>query len=94
MKRSLTLLALACALTGLHALPAAAAEANGTRGDLKKADRNGDGRITREEARGLPRLEKNFDRIDTNNDGALTQDELAAARKRAAEQKKAGAPAS
>lgn len=53
----------------------------------KKVDLDGDGKISRDEAKGYARLEKGFDRIDTNKDGFLSRDELAAARK-AAEAKK------
>ncbi|MGN6093650.1 MAG: hypothetical protein ACTHOL_14965 [Luteibacter jiangsuensis] len=47
---------------------------------------HGDGFIDRKEAEaGLPRIAKNFDKIDTNQDGKLSTDELkqaAAARQR------------
>lgn len=44
---------------------------------LKAADTNGDGFIDRQEAEaGLPRIAKNFDKIDTNQDGKLSADEL------------------
>lgn len=54
---------------------------------LKAADANGDGFIDRKEAEaGLPRIAKNFDKIDTDQDGKLSADELkqaaAAARQR------------
>jgi Ca2+-binding EF-hand superfamily protein len=42
---------------------------------LAKYDRDGDGRISRAEARGTP-LERVFDRIDLNEDGFLTREEL------------------
>ena len=48
---------------------------------LKAADKDGDGRISREEAAALPHLAKNFDRLDTNKDGFISRDELQAARK-------------
>jgi len=77
MLRLLTPITLAVALACAGALPAAhAADAPAAKAERKKADRDGDGRITREEARGFPRLEKNFDRIDTNKDGSLSQEEL------------------
>ncbi len=89
MLRLLTPITLAVALACAGALPAAhAADAPTAKAERKKADRDGDGRITREEARGFPRLEKNFDRIDTNQDGSLSQEELAAARQKAADRKK------
>ncbi|WP_448101987.1 hypothetical protein [Luteibacter jiangsuensis] len=44
---------------------------------LKAADANGDGFIDRQEAEaGLPRIAKNFDKIDTNQDGKLSPSEL------------------
>ncbi len=49
---------------------------------FKKADANGDGRLSREEAdKGMPAVARNFDRIDANKDGAVTVQELEAARK-------------
>lgn len=39
-------------------------------------DTNGDGKISREEARTMPRLAQEFDRLDTNKDGYLTRDEM------------------
>jgi hypothetical protein len=41
-----------------------------------QADANGDGIITREEAKGHRRLEANFDELDTNKDGQLDAAEL------------------
>jgi len=49
---------------------------------FKKADTNGDGRISREEAqKGMPQLAREFDRIDANKDGMATLEELEAALK-------------
>jgi len=49
---------------------------------FKRADANGDGRLSREEARkSMPQLARDFDRIDANKDGFVTTEELAAARK-------------
>ena len=49
---------------------------------FKKADTNGDGRLSREEAqKGMPQLARDFDRIDANKDGMVTLEELEAARK-------------
>ena len=47
-------------------------------GGFKAIDTNGDGQISRDEAKGHAWLEKNFDQIDTNHDGQLSKDELAA----------------
>lgn len=46
--------------------------------DASQVDRNGDGRITREEASQLPPLAKEFDRIDANRDDILDREEIAA----------------
>ena len=47
---------------------------------LKKADTDGDGRLSRAEAAKMPKLAEHFDQIDTNKDGYLSQEELQAAR--------------
>ena len=49
---------------------------------LKAADKDGDGRISREEAIALPRLAKHFDEIDTNKDGFITKEEMKAWRQK------------
>jgi hypothetical protein len=46
------------------------------RASFKAHDRNGDGRITREELRGDVRLEPLFDEIDINRDEQITAEEL------------------
>ncbi|HEX7649315.1 MAG TPA: EF-hand domain-containing protein [Noviherbaspirillum sp.] len=45
---------------------------------FRTADKNGDGALTREEAKaaGLDRIVQHFDRIDANKDGKVTIDEL------------------
>ncbi len=49
---------------------------------FKRADTNGDGRLSREEAqKSMPQLARDFDRIDANKDGMVTLEELEAARK-------------
>lgn len=46
---------------------------------LKAADKNGDGKISREEANAsLPRIAAHFDEIDTNKDGFITKEEMRA----------------
>lgn len=45
---------------------------------LKAADTNGDGMISRDEAKALPKLAAHFDEIDANGDGQITRDELKA----------------
>ena len=49
---------------------------------FRKADANGDGQISREEAqKGMPLLARDFDRIDANKDGMVTLEETEAALK-------------
>ena len=43
---------------------------------FKRADTNGDGKISREEAAKLPGIAARFDELDKNKDGVLTPDEL------------------
>jgi Ca2+-binding EF-hand superfamily protein len=67
--------------------PAAHAGGEGGRGKhaqkahqrLKEADKDHDGRISRSEAEAsMPRLAKNFDRIDADKDGFVTREEMRA----------------
>lgn len=51
---------------------------------MQAIDKNGDGKISRDEAAAYPRLAKHFDAIDANKDGFLTPDEMKAARQKAA----------
>ncbi len=41
------------------------------------ADLDHDGLLTRDEAKGMPRVLKNFDEIDANHDGKVSLQELA-----------------
>jgi Ca2+-binding EF-hand superfamily protein len=45
-------------------------------------DKDGDGKLSRAEAKAAPRLSDGFDRIDANGDGFLVKDELRAAREK------------
>jgi Ca2+-binding EF-hand superfamily protein len=49
---------------------------------MQEADKNKDGLISREEAKSMPRLEKNFDAIDVNKDNQLSKEELTAFREK------------
>jgi len=69
----------ALGLVSAAVIAVAAPEGRGPMGDrLKQADTNGDGMISREEAKALPRLLKDFDAIDANHDGQISADELRA----------------
>lgn len=46
---------------------------------LAQADKDGDGKISREEAAAMPRMAKNFDKLDANKDGFISKDEMKAA---------------
>jgi len=55
---------------------------------FKQADANGDGMLSRDEAKSLPMVSRHFDEIDANHDGQVTADELRAWHARAREQRK------
>jgi Ca2+-binding EF-hand superfamily protein len=72
----------------LAALPPSLATAAGA-GDsmeqaFKKADKDHDGSLDREEAKALPRVAKNFDQIDTDKSGTVTLAEIYASAKKVA----------
>jgi len=47
--------------------------------EFKKADADGDGAISKAEAdKGMPRLARDFDKLDANKDGKVTPDEMRA----------------
>jgi Ca2+-binding EF-hand superfamily protein len=60
---------------------------------FRQADKDGDGSLSKPEAEaGMPRLAKDFDAIDANKDGKITQEELRAyGAKRHAHMKERGA---
>ncbi|HET9652989.1 MAG TPA: EF-hand domain-containing protein, partial [Usitatibacter sp.] len=62
-----------------------ASHRHGHGGFFKKLDKDGDGRISRDEAAAAPRLAQHFDAIDADPDGFLTRDELEAAHRARAE---------
>ncbi len=80
MKYFATLAALGIASAAVLAV--AAPEGREGRGHgmerIKQADTNGDGMISREEAKALPRILEHFSEIDANGDGQITADELRA----------------
>lgn len=74
---------------GVHA-----AEGKGEHGKhgadrFKQADKDGDGKLSKDEAAAMPRLAKQFDQVDTNKDGFLSKDELQAMRAKHGEHRQA-----
>lgn len=87
-----TALAAATALFIPHLV--ASAEEHGSRMEahFKAADKDNDGSLTREEAKSMPRVTKNFDVIDADKSGTVTLAELqATTRKMAKEMHERGA---
>ena len=80
MKSILALTAVALASVTTLALAQSTPGAERHRGAfmerLKAADTNGDGMLSKDEAKALPHIAKNFDAIDANHDGQVTGDEL------------------
>ena len=67
-------LAMAQSATNMPPPPANAAEVEAR---FKVADANGDGKLTREEAKGtMPRLAMAWEKIDVDNKGYITLDQL------------------
>ena len=67
-------LAMAQSATNMPPPPANAAEVEAR---FKAADANGDGKLTREEAKGtMPRLAMAWEKIDVDNKGYITLDQL------------------
>jgi Ca2+-binding EF-hand superfamily protein len=63
---------------------AVSAEEHGARMEahFKAADKDNDGSLTREEAKAMPRVLKNFDAIDVDKSGTVSLAELQAAKKK------------
>lgn len=81
MAPAIFLLTLFTAIVCTTAAQAAASSANSRAGQFEswfRADSDGDGRLSREEAQRLPRLARRFDRIDRNADGFITGPEVRA----------------
>jgi|LauGreDrversion4_2_1035121.scaffolds.fasta_scaffold117024_2 Ca2+-binding EF-hand superfamily protein len=62
----------------LWSLPVAAVLAFGANVDKRfaEADKDGDGKLTREEAEAMPRVSKNFDKLDADKQGYVTLAQL------------------
>ncbi|MBC8008190.1 MAG: EF-hand domain-containing protein [Prolixibacteraceae bacterium] len=43
---------------------------------FKSADKDNDGKLTKDEAKAMPRVAKNFDAIDTDKDGTVSEKEI------------------
>lgn len=90
----MTVSRLATALAAVIALLipqiAVSAEEDGGRMEaaFKKADTDGNGSLTREEAKALPRVAKTFDAIDGDKSGSVTLDEIHAAMKEKGKEKR------
>ena len=82
MKSVLTLTAAALASAAVIALAAPEGAGGHRHGAMlervKAADTDGNGLVSRDEAKALPMIAKHFDEIDANGDGQLSPDELRA----------------
>jgi hypothetical protein len=85
-RHAAAVLALSALAFGAHAqgaMPAkpaqAATPAESVSAGFKRADLNGDGKLSREEAARVPALADKFDAADKNKDGQLDLDEVTAA---------------
>ncbi len=85
--RSVTLLAgltlgaaSAAMAQNMPAKPAAPSDAE-ISATFKQADKNGDGKLSRQEAAALPAVADNYDKVDANADGSISADEFTKAMK-------------
>ena len=81
-------IALAAAVVLSNPLLALSADDHGARMEtrFKAADKDNDGSLTREEAKGMPRVAKNFDAIDADKSGTVTLVEIQASMKKMAKE--------
>jgi hypothetical protein len=83
LRIGLALVLVATAATGVFAQQADAGRGRQMAAELQKrftaADSNGDGKLTRDEAKaGMPFVYKHYDEIDTGKTGAITMRDIAA----------------
>lgn len=78
MFTKITVTALLASAALLAPVFSAQAEEKGARLEaaFKKADKDNDGTLTRDEAKAMPRVAKNFDAIDTDKDGTVSEKEI------------------
>lgn len=78
MYAKLTMTALLASAAVLAPAFSAHAEEKGARLEaaFKKADKDNDGTLTKDEAKSMPRVAKNFDAIDTDKDGTVSLAEI------------------
>jgi Ca2+-binding EF-hand superfamily protein len=76
--RAIVAVMAACVILAATATVAATGNKEHGRHAMQKIDANGDGKISLEESKNYPRLNKNFDAIDANKDGFLDRDEMKA----------------
>jgi EF hand len=68
----------AAALAVTLAMPAVAQAPSAAEAAFKRADANGDGKLTKEEAARLPAIAAKFEELDKDKDGALSMSEFTA----------------
>ncbi len=71
--------AVAAQMARAHVVEVMAANGNSNHGldaAFNRADTNGDGRLSREEARHFPAIEPGFDQLDLNHDHFISRDEF------------------
>jgi EF hand len=79
MKTPRTILSSAAALLAVTlAMPAVAQAPSAAEAAFKRADANGDGKLTKEEAARLPAIAAKFEELDKDKDGALSMSEFTA----------------
>jgi Ca2+-binding EF-hand superfamily protein len=61
---------------------------------LQKADKNKDGKLSKQEAQALPKLGENFEQIDNNHDGFLVMPEILGYLQQQAQSRASAAPSS